>query len=138
MPEKRACAHRRATNHFANGTRCPERILCKKDQFAPSASGEPCCPAPHKDLRPRPERVGADGKDRLRARARNRLDATRTDALLSQSETGKINRVRLPHCGRLPPGACRKETRTGGFGSSMTGAAFVCQFCAGDDPQPEF
>ena len=40
------------------------------------------------------------------ARAGNRLDATRTDALLSQLETGKINCVHLPRCDRLPPGVC--------------------------------
>src|SRR5262245_64777143 len=40
------------------------------------------------------------------ARAWNRLDATRTDALLSQLETGKINCIHLPCCVRLPPGAC--------------------------------
>jgi hypothetical protein len=40
-------------------------------------------------------------------RAGNGLDATRTDALLSQLETGKINCVHLPHCDRLPPGAGR-------------------------------
>src|ERR1700681_4694961 len=37
------------------------------------------------------------------------LDATRTDALLSQSETAKINCVRLPRYGRLPPGACEMK-----------------------------
>jgi len=31
--------------------------------------------------------------------------AARTDALMSQSETGKINCVRRPHCGRLSPAA---------------------------------
>jgi hypothetical protein len=31
--------------------------------------------------------------------------STRTDALLSQLETGKIDCVHLPHYGRLSPGA---------------------------------
>jgi hypothetical protein len=31
--------------------------------------------------------------------------------LVSQTETGKISCVRLPHCGRLPPGACNEEMR---------------------------
>jgi hypothetical protein len=43
------------------------------------------------------------------ARAGNRLDATRTDALLPQPETGKISCVRLPRCGRLPPGVRRHQ-----------------------------
>ena len=55
---------------------------------------------------------------RRRARARcrrressagNRLDATRTDALLSQLETGKIACVHRPCCGRLTPGAAFGE-----------------------------
>jgi hypothetical protein len=44
------------------------------------------------------------------ARAGNGSDATRTDALLSQSETGKINCVHLLYYGRLSPGACSKTT----------------------------
>jgi hypothetical protein len=40
------------------------------------------------------------------ARAQNRIDVTRTYALVSQPETGKISCVRLPYCDRLPPGAC--------------------------------
>src|SRR5262245_35804777 len=45
------------------------------------------------------------------ARAGNGLDATRTDALLSQLETGKINCVHLPRCDRLPPGVCAGITQ---------------------------
>ncbi len=37
--------------------------------------------------------------------ARAGLDATRTDALMPQSETDIINCVRLLYYGRLPPGA---------------------------------
>jgi hypothetical protein len=42
--------------------------------------------------------------------AGNGLDATRTDALLPQLETGKINCVHLPRCGRLSPGVCVGST----------------------------
>jgi hypothetical protein len=45
------------------------------------------------------------------ARAQNRLDVTLTDALVSQPETGKISRVHLLHCGRLPPDACPIQRR---------------------------
>src|SRR4029434_1715872 len=41
--------------------------------------------------------------------AGNRLDATPTYALLPQLETGKINCVRLPRYGRLPPGARKRK-----------------------------
>src|SRR5262245_9461681 len=51
------------------------------------------------------------------ARAQNRLDATHTNALVSQPETGKISCVRLPCCGRLPPGACAVQRRAAGSGS---------------------
>ncbi|MGB9317769.1 MAG: hypothetical protein WCB62_22505, partial [Pseudolabrys sp.] len=44
------------------------------------------------------------------ARARNRSDVTHTNALVSQSETGKINCVHLLYYGRLSPGACSKTT----------------------------
>src|ERR1700687_1667741 len=40
------------------------------------------------------------------ARAGNRLDETRTDALVPQPETGKISCVHRPYCGRLSPSAC--------------------------------
>src|SRR5438874_537216 len=50
---------------------------------------------------------GAHLAGTLSAHAGNRLDATRSDALVPQPETGKISCVRLPRCGRLPPGgAC--------------------------------
>ncbi|HUI97179.1 MAG TPA: hypothetical protein VLX44_15590 [Xanthobacteraceae bacterium] len=38
--------------------------------------------------------------------------STRTDALVPQLETGKINCVHLPHYGRLPPGAPDINART--------------------------
>jgi hypothetical protein len=41
--------------------------------------------------------------------AGNRLDATPTYALLPQLETGKINCVRPPRYGRLPPGARKRK-----------------------------
>jgi hypothetical protein len=56
-------------------------------------------------------------------RVGNRLDATRTNALLSQPETGKINCVRLPHYGRLPPGAYQKRTPQRSLGSSWRAPA---------------
>jgi hypothetical protein len=43
---------------------------------------------------------------RASARAENRLDETRTDALVPQPETGKIGCVHRPYCGRLSPSAC--------------------------------
>ncbi len=42
------------------------------------------------------------------ARAGNRLDETRTDALVPQPETGKRSCVHHPRCGRLSPGACAR------------------------------
>ena len=38
--------------------------------------------------------------------AENRLDKTRTDALISQLETGNISCVHRPYFDRLSPGAC--------------------------------
>jgi hypothetical protein len=46
---------------------------------------------------------------RASARAENRLDETRTDALVPQPETGKISCVRRPCCGRLSPSACARQ-----------------------------
>ena len=40
--------------------------------------------------------------------------ATRTDALLSQAETGKITCIQHPRCGRLSPGAGLFGQREGG------------------------
>jgi hypothetical protein len=42
------------------------------------------------------------------ARAENRLDETRTDALVPQPETGKISCVHRPHYGRLSPSAYKR------------------------------
>jgi hypothetical protein len=55
--------------------------------------------------RPLSVRDRSAARSEARPRTGNGLDATRTDALLSQLETGKINCVHLPHCGRLAPGA---------------------------------
>src|SRR6478752_2282253 len=49
----------------------------------------------------------------LVGRAGNRLDATRTDALLPQLETGKIYCVHLSRCGRLAPGARLRKRSAG-------------------------
>ena len=43
------------------------------------------------------------------AHAGNGLDKTRTDALVSQPETGKRGCVHRPRCGRLSPGACKGQ-----------------------------
>src|SRR5262249_35428131 len=53
---------------------------------------------------------GAELKRTRREQVRCR---TRTDALVSQPETGKISCVHLPCCGRLPHGACRKDNARG-------------------------
>ena len=67
---------------------------------------------------------------RLRGKhAGNRLDATRTDALLPRSETGKINRVHRPCYGRLSPGAleCSNAWRTGWFQALLSFGRSGCQ-----------
>ena len=76
---------------------------------------------------PRSARPAAAGHDVFgweRVRAGNGLDATRTDALLPQSETGKINCVRLRRYGRLSPGAGRGETQRHSYGSWLVGRSF--------------
>src|SRR5262245_7985800 len=57
-------------------------------------------------------------------RARNRLDATPTYALLPQLETGKINCVRPPSYGRLPSGA-RSRKRSRQDRGSVAGSALA-------------
>ena len=54
-------------------------------------------------------RAMANRRGDVGARARNRLDVTYTDALVSQRETGKISCVHLPCYDRLPPDACRRQ-----------------------------
>jgi hypothetical protein len=57
------------------------------------------------------------------ARAGNGLDKTRTDALVPQPETGKIDCVHHPRCGRLSPGAHGKRTQRPNCGSGPTHSA---------------
>jgi hypothetical protein len=56
-----------------------------------------------------------------RGRTENGLDATRTDALLPQPETGKISCVRHPHYDRLPLDAPPPITRLPGGGFAQAG-----------------
>ena len=52
----------------------------------------------------------------------------RTDALLPQLETGKINCVRRPHCGRLSPCACLGQRRSRVKVRNQSGADWLgCQ-----------
>src|SRR5262245_12048651 len=54
-------------------------------------------------------RIGRQADKADGARAGNGLDATPTYALLPQLETGKMNCVRPPRYGRLPPGTRRRK-----------------------------